>query len=486
MPVVKTRFSPSPTGKLHIGGLRTALYNYLYARQHGGNFLLRLEDTDQSRLVPGAAENVLAGLAWAGMNFDGDVVTQSERLDLYLTYANKLLNAGSAYRCFCPTQRLDQVRRDQELKKLPIRYDGRCRKLTASQVAENVAKNLPSVVRFTIPPVGKIECTDLIRGIITFNFATLDDQIILKTDGFPTYHLASVVDDHAMGITHVIRGEEWIPSLPKHVLLYRALGWEAPAFAHLPLLLNPDRSKLSKRTGDVSVDDYRAAGYLPEAILNFVALLGWNPGTEQEIFSLDEMVRQFSLERIGKSGAVFNRDKLDWINGWYLRQLPTENLVDRALPFLERMPWKNELGNREKLRAILAMEQQRIKRLGELPELISYFYQPPSVDPALLPWRGQTPAAAADNLSALKTLLDTIQPHDFTVPTLEAGLKSYIAANGKSNGEVLWPLRMALTGRQASPGPFAVAAALGKQETLARIQAAGRALTTLTPTVRTG
>lgn len=486
MPVVKTRFSPSPTGKLHIGGLRTALYNYLYARQHQGNFLLRLEDTDQSRLVPGAAENVIAGLAWAKIAFDGEVVTQSQRLDLYRTYANQLLAEGSAYRCFCPSERLDLLRRDQEVKKLPIRYDGRCRQLSAGQVAENLAKNIPSVVRFVIPAVGKIECTDIIRGTIAFNFATLDDQIILKTDGFPTYHLASVVDDHAMGITHVIRGEEWIPSLPKHILLYRALGWDPPAFAHLPLLLNPDRSKLSKRTGDVSVDDYRDAGYLPEAVLNFVALLGWNPGTEQEIFSLDELVRQFSLDRIGKSGAVFNRDKLDWINGCYLRQLTADNLVDRALPFLQQAPWKHELLNRDKLRAVVTMEQKRIKRLGELPELISYFYQPPSVDPALVPWRGQTPEAAADKLSALHAFLGTIPPQDFTAPGLEAKLKSYIAANGKSNGEFLWPLRVALTGRQASPGPFEVAAALGRQETLTRIQAAGAALATARPAVRAG
>ena len=482
MSPVKTRFSPSPTGNLHFGGLRTALYNYLYARQHGGGFFLRFDDTDTARVVPHAAEDILGNLAWAGLRFDGEPVVQSQRLDRYQHYAERLLEPGHAYRCFCPPERLEILRRDQALQKLPIRYDGRCRSLTRDEVKARLQANQPAVLRFAIPPQGNMACQDLIHGTILFNFAALDDQILIKSNHHPTYHLASVVDDHEMGITHVIRGEEWLPSLPKHLLLYRALGWEPPRFAHLPLLLNQDRSKLSKRTGDVAVAEYRAAGYLPEAVLNFVLLLGWNGGTNQEIFSLPEMVAQFSLPRVSKSGAVFNRDKLNWLNGWYLRQLSPDRLMDHALPFLSAAPWgERAAADRARLRSILATEQRRLKRLNELPQLIEYFYQRPAVDPKLLAWTGQTPTAAAGCLEQLIDFLTRLPPSDFTAPALERTVKAFIAQRRQANGEFLWPMRVALSGRAASAGPFEIAAALGREETLERLQAAGRTVRAVAP-----
>ena len=469
---VRTRFSPSPTGKLHIGGLRTALYNFLYARQQQGEFLLRIEDTDQARLVPGAVENIIQNLRWAGLAFDHEPITQSERLPLYRRYAEQLLASGHAYRCTCTAERLESLRRDQEAKKLPMRYDGRCRGRTDPAPASGE----PSVIRFSMPQVGTITCDDLIRGRILFNAATLDDQILMKTDGFPTYHLASVVDDHEMKITHVVRGEEWLPSMPKHILLYQALGWTPPAFAHLPLLLNPDRSKLSKRTGDVAVDEYREAGYLPDALLNFVALLGWNPGTEQEVFSLQELIEKFSFGRVNKSGAVFNREKLDWINGMYLRHLPTDQLVVLAYPVLQTAGLLKPSTPRDFVQRVIALEQSRLKRLDELPPLVQYFFDDPVLDPAMLPWRSQTAADCKTVLMALTGLLEGLPDDRLTADGLQTAVKNMMEERKWGNGETLWPLRVALSGRRASPGPFEILPVLGKTTSVARLKRAANAL----------
>lgn len=476
MATVRTRFSPSPTGELHIGSLRTALYNFLYARKHAGQFLLRIEDTDQARTVPGAVENIIENLRWAGLPNDSTPVTQSQRLPLYRQSADLLLASGQAYWCTCPPERLESLRREQTAKKLPLRYDGRCRKLQTSANARADAPETPSVIRLAMPPHGTIACDDLVRGRIMFNAATLDDPILVKTDGFPTYHLASVVDDHAMEISHVIRGEEWLPSMPKHLQLYQAFGWTPPAFAHLPLLLNPDRSKLSKRTGDVSVDEYRAAGYLPEAVLNFVALLGWNPGTAQEIFSLDDLISQFSLTRVNKSGAVFNRAKLDWLNGWYLRHLAPDRLVALAEPLLKAAGFEDNQVDRAYVQRVIGLEQNRIKRLAELPAMVTYFFREPEVDPNLLPWRGQTPAACQAVLSALAEFLANLGPDAFTVDGLTTATNALIAKRGWSNGEALWPLRVALTGQRASPGPLEISAILGPALTVERVRRAAALL----------
>jgi len=311
---VRVRFAPSPTGYLHVGGLRTALFNFLFARHSGGKFILRIEDTDRARYVEGAVDNLINTLRWAGLDYDegpsagGELgpYVQSERLEIYDEHVRILLESGAAYRCFCSPERLETMRKEQEKKKLQPKYDRTCLRLSPKEIEDNLTANKPFVVRMKVPDDATIRFSDIVRGEVEFSTERVDDQVLLKSDGYPTYHLANVVDDHLMKISHVIRGEEWLPSTPKHVLLYEAFGWEMPVFAHLPLLLNPDRSKLSKRQGDVAVEDYRDKGYLKEALVNFVALLGWNPGDAREIFSLKELEKEFSLDKVNKSGAVFN------------------------------------------------------------------------------------------------------------------------------------------------------------------------------------
>jgi glutamyl-tRNA synthetase len=338
----RVRFAPSPTGYLHVGGLRTALYNYLFARRLGGQVILRIEDTDRSRFVDGAMESLIETLAWAGLHFDegpgleGDCgpYIQSQRSELYSLHAQKLLDDGNAYRCFCTAETLEASRRKLSAEKKDQAYDRRCRVLSATDVQQRMDEGLPFTIRLKVPTVGQMEFRDLIRDDVAVHFDAIDDQVLVKSDGFPTYHLANVVDDHHMRITHVIRGEEWLPSTPKHLLLYQYFGWDAPAFAHLPLLLNEDRTKLSKRQGDVAVEDFRNKGFLPAALLNFVALLGWNPGDDREIFSLQELAEAFSLERVSKSGAVFDIEKLKWFNAQYLRALPTPTLAAECGPWM--------------------------------------------------------------------------------------------------------------------------------------------------------
>jgi len=325
---MRTRFAPSPTGFLHVGGLRTALYSYLSAKQSKGKFIVRIEDTDQERSVPGAIEDILNTLHWAGLDPDEGVMMekgvvvqkgdkgpyiQSERLEIYQKYAQELLKKGSAYPCFCAKDRLDQMRKDQQAHKQAPMYDRMCLSLSDEEVKNKIDAGESHVLRLKIPQSEKITFTDDIRGSLTFQGHTVDDQVLLKSDGFPTYHLAHVVDDHLMDIELVIRGEEWLSSLPKHLLLFQELGWKAPRYAHVPLLLNKDKSKLSKRQNDVATEEYIEKGYLPEALINFLALLGWNPGTEQEIFSLKELTELFSLDRVQKGGAIFDLEKLNWL-----------------------------------------------------------------------------------------------------------------------------------------------------------------------------
>ena len=470
---VITRFSPSPTGFLHVGSLRTALYNYLFARHHGGKFLLRIEDTDQSRLVEGAMDDILASLRWAGLKFDGEPVVQSKRLAEYASATEALVASGHAYRCFCTEERLAQLRTQQQAAKQPTRYDGHCRGLAAgsSQVGGE-----PSIIRFVMPSHTVIELNDLVHGTVRVNTDTLDDAVLLKSDGFPTYHLASVVDDHAAGVSHIIRGIEWLPSAHLHTLLYAAFGWTPPQFPPLPLLLNPDRTKMSKRQGDVAVNDYRVQGYLPEALLNFVLLLGWNPKTDEEVFTLPEMVQRFDLAGVNKSGAIFNHEKLDWMNGVYLRRLPLEEFVTRAWPFLESAGLVDEHSNRAGVARYAALEQNRIKRLADLPELIAYCLRAPTPDPTLLPYKQQTKPDAREKLLATQTALQSLAEGEWNTGHLEAYLKAFIADQQFTTGSVLWPLRVALSGRRESPPPFDIAAALGKAQTLQRLVAAATAL----------
>lgn len=378
---VRTRFAPSPTGYLHVGGLRTALFNFLFAKKQKGKVILRIEDTDQTRKVEGAVENLQQSLAWAGIEFDegagigGDLgpYTQSERLDIYKTYVEQLVTQGDAYYCFCTSEELDQIREAQKEKKLSIPYDGRCGQLTSTEVDEKLKSGVPYVVRLKIPrDEASFLIKDLIRGDVEFKTEQVDDQILLKSDGFPTYHMASVVDDHLMKITHVIRGEEWLPSTPKHVQLYKALGWEAPQFAHLPLLLNADRSKLSKRQGDVATEDYKNKGFLNEALVNFVALLGWNTADDNEIFSMDALIENFSLERVGKAGAVFDTDKLRWMNQQYIKTHSAESLTALAKEFL---PSYAKGAAEESLVKMIGVVKDSLVTLADLDQKLELFFK---------------------------------------------------------------------------------------------------------------
>ncbi|WP_047133244.1 glutamate--tRNA ligase [Candidatus Kryptonium thompsonii] len=377
---IRTRFAPSPTGFLHVGGLRTALYNYLFAKKHNGQFILRIEDTDQTRIVPGAIENLIETLHWAGIEFDegpnkggpyGPYI-QSQRLELYRKHAQELIEKGYAYYCFCSPERLEKMREEQIKLKQQPRYDGTCRRLSQEEVKKKLDEGIPKTIRMKIPEWGELTFHDLIRGDVTINFKTLDDQIILKSDGFPTYHLAVVVDDHYMKISHVIRGEEWLPSTPKHILLYEYLNWKKPQFAHLPLLLNPDRTKLSKRQGDVAVEDYRAKGYLPEAIVNFIALLGWNPGDEREFFKLDELINEFSLERVNKAGAIFDIKKLNWMNSHYIKNSDLDRITQLAIPFLKEKGY--DVSNFQKVKIIVEAVRTHLEYLAQIVDYVDIFF----------------------------------------------------------------------------------------------------------------
>lgn len=473
---IRTRFAPSPTGFLHIGGLRTALYAYLFAKKHNGVFLLRIEDTDQARSVPGAVESLIKMLIVMGLEYTegpekggphGPYI-QSQRLDLYKKHIDLLLEKGSAYRCFCTKERLDEMRAAQAARKVAPMYDRTCAKLTPEEATKKIAAGTPFVIRQKIPYEKKVVFTDLVRGNMQFDPRTLDDQVLLKSDGFPTYHLANVVDDHDMEITHVIRGEEWLPSAPKHILLYEAFGWTPPQFAHLPLLLNPDKTKLSKRQGDVAVEDYLAKGYMKPALINFVALLGWNPGTEKEIFSMDELVETFSLERIQKAGAIFNLEKLDWLNGLYIRSCTPETLADTMLPFITE---KINLKTPEMLTAITVI-QTRMKTLKDGADMLKIFTTDlPQYDATLL----FSEKMKVDQAMIKKTIpaaITALEEHNDWEheDALKQKLEQTIEKLGVKNGQILWPVRVALSGQQYSPGVFELLKALGKKRSLARLK----------------
>jgi glutamyl-tRNA synthetase len=503
--MVRVRFAPSPTGFLHIGGLRTALYNELYALKNGGKLILRIEDTDQARFVPGAVENLIRTLAWAGVKPDegpyldegGQVqqrgdngpYIQSQRLDLYRKYADELLKNGRAYRCYCTAECLEEMKKGQATAGRPIMYDKRCCRLTPADAEAKQKENAPHVIRLRVPETGTTEFHDAIRGLVKFANATVDDQVLIKSDGFPTYHLANVVDDHLMAITHVIRGEEWLPSTPKHVLLYQAFGWQPPVFAHLPLLLNPDRSKLSKRQGDVAVEDYRKHGYLPEAIVNFIALLGWNPSGSKEIYVKDELVSEFALEKINKAGAVFNREKLDWLNREYIKHLTDDRLAELSLPFfveaglLRRDGAKvvgtagdEDLGGM--LTKVLSLERQRVDKLADLPAVSEFYFKSElRYDVSILPWKKSTPEVARERLAGLVAYAESLPEAAFSaVKELETMTLEFVAGKGWTNAESLWPMRVALTAAAASPSPFEVAWCLGKEKTVKRLKQALAAL----------
>lgn len=384
--MIRTRFAPSPTGFLHVGGLRTALYSFLFAKKNHGKFILRIEDTDQSRLVEQATTKLISALNWAGLTYDegpqigGDFgpYIQSERLEIYQTYIKQLIAQENAYYCFCSPERLELVRARKIAAKLPPAYDRTCRNLDQSNISEKMTAGEKFVVRMKIPLTGESIFTDLVRGTVTIDYKNIDDQVLLKSDGFPTYHLAVVVDDHLMQISHVIRGEEWLSSTPKHLLLYHYFNWQAPVFAHIPLLLNPDKSKLSKRQGDVAVEDYIKLGYTKEALVNFIALLGWNPGDNREIFSLEELVQEFSLERVGKSGAIFNVEKLRWLNHKWLTSYTPEKLRELVLPFLTSTYPQASTLNHVILDKLIKLIQKDLITLADSSKLLAFYFETPA------------------------------------------------------------------------------------------------------------
>lgn len=465
MKKVRTRFAPSPTGYLHVGGLRTALYSYLYAKRHGGEFWLRIEDTDQKRYVEGSVDAIFNSLKFFGLNWDAGPFYQSQRSELYKKHVQILLEKGAAYKCYCSPERLEKMRAEQAEKKLAPKYDRLC--------LNNQNQEGTFVIRQLIPDE-TINFHDEIRGDMSFHGKDIDDQVLIKSDGLPTYHLANVVDDHDMEITHVIRGEEWLPSTPKHIWLYRAFGWEHPAFAHLPLLLNPDKTKLSKRQGDVAAEDYIKKGYLKEAMINFIAFLGWNPGGEKEIYTMEELVAEFSFEKVQKAGAVFGLEKLDWLNGLYIRKKTPDEILELILPMLKEQPWYK---NPPELK-YMACVQTRMKTLNDGQEMLRPFLlekfdynsklfenEKMKVD------RAAAILALENSIPALEKLDDwTKLPQTESEAKIKEALTEVITKLGVKNGQVLWPLRVALTNEEFSPGVFELAAVLGKEKTLSRIK----------------
>ncbi len=491
---VRVRFAPSPTGYLHVGSLRTALYNYLFAKKQGGVYVLRVEDTDQKRFVEGSMESLIQSLdsmhvgASEGMVLENKRVVekgefgpyqQSKRLPLYREYAEKLLEGGQAYYCFCTAERLEQLRNEQSANKQAPKYDKHCLNLSLEKVTERLAAGESYVIRLNVSPErGAVVFQDMIRGTVSIHVKDVDDQVLMKSDGFPTYHLANVVDDHLMHITHVIRGEEWLPSTPKHVLLYEAFGWEAPQFAHLPLLLNADKSKLSKRQGDVAVEDYLKKGYLKEALINFVALLGWNPGkgSTTEIFSLNELVNVFDVAQVHKGGAVFDLKKLDWMNAAYIKKMSIDELYQRVITFgLLQTEFFKAVPDEKKtetfLKKILTVEQDRLAKLSDVGIANLFFFSPTlTYETQLLHWKENTEETTIASLNQAVTLLEGLDDALWKdQKTLETKL---LEAAGEKRGDFLWPLRVALTGAERSPSPAQVAWVLGKDESLRRLQSA--------------
>lgn len=469
---VRTRMAPSPTGEIHIGSMAIVLKNYAWAKKHDGQFILRIEDTDKEREVPGAVERIqeiirIFGLDWdegPGKGGPHAPYIQSERLPLYKERAEELVAAGKAYYCFCSSERLTEVRERQRAANIPPKYDRLCRSIDPAEAQQRVTAGESYVIRLAVPDDQEVTFTDLIRGEITFNSSTIDDQVLLKSDGYPTYHLGVVVDDHDMNITHVMRGEEWISSTPKHILLYQAFGWPLPVYAHIPVFLNPDgKGKMSKRKGTVSAQSFLDAGYLPEALINFLMILGWTPEDQREILTLDEYIQEFDPRDVSPKSMAFDLDKLNWINGVYIRALPPEQLHAKLQPFLPAdFP-------QEKLAQILPLVFERLVKLGDIEELTDFFYRDITVDSALL-LKKATPGLVVEQLSQTAKVLQELT--DWSVPAIEAAIRSLQAATGWSKGQYFMMIRLAVTGRAATPPLFDTIAVIGQATVVARLHQA--------------
>jgi glutamyl-tRNA synthetase len=473
----RVRFAPSPTGYLHVGGLRTALYNYLFAKNKNGKFILRVEDTDRNRYVVGAIESLISTLKWVGLEFDegpgkeGDFgpYVQSQRLDLYKNLTGELIKNKKAYFCFCTQERLDQLRENQKKSGLQPKYDKHCLHIGQEKIEDNLNKNIPHVVRMNIEAGQTVIINDIIRGNVEFNTGVIDDQVLIKSDGYPTYHLANVVDDHSMKITHVIRGEEWLSSTPKHILLYDFFGWEKPFFAHLPLLLNPDKTKLSKRQGDVAVEDYRQKGYLKEALLNFVALLGWNAGDDKEFYSMAELIESFSLERVNKSGAVFDIDKLNWLNAEHLRKMPVEKIISLLREEISTSGLKNEYFTDEYLSKVISAMLERVSFVKEILVNGFYFFEDPKeYDETSVKKRWKEDSA--EHLK--KLVIEFSKLNSPNKENFEEALRKTSEELKVGTGKLIHPVRLAVSGVGGGPGVFEILDIIGKEKTITRLETA--------------
>jgi glutamyl-tRNA synthetase len=489
----RVRIAPSPTGPLHIGTARTALFNFLHARHTGGTFILRLEDTDVARSSIAYEKDILDGLHWLGLRWDegpevaGDGARgpyapyrQLERIELHKAAAARLLEQDLAYPCYCTPEELEAERKRQEAAKQPPHYNGRCARLTAEERAAFEADGRRGALRFRVGE-GVVGWDDIVRGRVEIDVANIGgDFVIVRADGTPLYHFAVVVDDATMEITHIIRGEDHISNTPKHILLFRALGHEIPEFGHLPLILNPDRTKMSKRKGQTAVDDYRAEGFVREALVNYLALLGWATGTEDEILSIDEIVERFDIHEVHKAGAVFDRDRLEWLNGQWIRRLAPDDLVDRLRPWLaaeheagriDRMP------SDEEVRALLPVVQERLPRLGAIGELVGFLWVDDlEVDPELLVPKRWDAATTAEALAAARATIADVGQVSYEADELEPPLRALAEERGWKAGDLFMAIRVAVTGRTATPPLFDTLVALGYERTLDRIDKAIDAL----------
>ncbi len=481
---VRVRFAPSPTGYLHIGNIRTVVYDWLFAKQHDGKMVLRIEDTDRTRYVPDAVKFIKDSIQWLGMDWDEgpDIggpygpYTQSERLEIYKEKAEELIEKGRAYRCDCSPERLERVREAQRALGKPPMYDGHCR----NRLPEEVSPDEPHVVRLKVPKEGETIVNDLLRGDVAFENKLVDDQVLLKSDGFPTYHLAVVVDDHLMKISHVLRGDDWLPSAPKHILLYEAFGWEPPVFVHVPLVMGEDGKKLSKRHGAVSVADFRKQGYLPEAVFNFLALLGWAPGEgdEQEIFDRAELIERFELSRVKLSSAVFSYDKLDWMNGVYIRNMSEDELLKHLIPFWQEAglvpsPMPTEVLST--LEIIVPLVQERIKRLRDVIELTDFIFEEiETPDAEKLIGKKMTAEESLEALQAVRDLLCKLV--DFDAETMEPEMRQLAKDLDLKAGQLFNIVRIATSNKRVAPPLFGSMEALGRKKTLQRLARAEQAL----------
>ena len=476
MPTVRTRFAPSPTGYMHVGNLRTALYAYLLARKDkDGKFILRIEDTDRERYVEGAVDIIYNTLRKAGLKWDegpdiggpcGPYI-QSERMGMFKEYALKLVESGHAYYCFCDKDRLEELKKIQQASGMAPKYDGHCRNLTKEEIEENLKAGVPYVIRQKMPTEGTTTFHDEVFGDITVENSVLDDQILIKTDGMPTYNFANVVDDHTMGITHVIRGNEYLSSTPKYNLLYEAFGWEKPVYVHCSPVMKNQTEKLSKRNGDASFEDLIEKGFLTEAVVNYIALLGWSPTGEEEIFTLDELVQEFDISGISKSPAIFDPVKLKAINGAYIRRLPLEKFETLALPYIRQTCKREDVDTR----LIARVLQSRTELFTDIPEQVDFIDELPAYDNTLYCHK-KMKTNEENSLESLKAVLPVLEGlGEWTEEAIHKALFDLIAEKGVKNGLILWPVRVAVSGKQFTPGGgVEICAILGKEESLRRIR----------------